>query len=342
MNKYINISVMVFLMSLYFAGCAQKVQIRALNPAQVSEMASKKRIAVSQFRHDNIGFSGKIEAEIASQRINNKRYFTLLSRKDMSKILREQKLQASELVDEKTTSRVGKLIGAQAIISGEVAAANAQSSHYYITRKHCINYDKEKEECVRYRYYKIRCNTTEATVSVNINIVDVENGTIIYGDTLSKEYSADSCDFGTFRVLSKGQALNRMSSLLAKEFVHKLTPNYIYFDVSLLDKIEIDTSSVQEEHLEHALEYIQYKRYDKAKKILDNLMDAVDGKSYVVAYDYGVVCEATGDLQKAQELYEMADDLSTEPVEEINVALRRIQNLIEKNAAATAQLQMGK
>jgi len=342
MKKYIITSAIAFLNLLFLTGCAQKVHIRAINPAEVSEMAVNKKVAVSQFRHDHIGMSGKIEAEIASQRIDNKRYFTLLSRKDMSKVLKEQKLQSSELMDETTTSRVGKIIGAQAIISGDVASANAESSHYYEDRQSCIKYDKEKGECVRYRYYRVRCNTTQASVSVNINIIDVENASVIYGDTLSKEYSADSCQFGFSRVLSKGQALNRLASAIAKEFVYKLTPNYIYFDVSLLDSIEIDATSTQEESFSNALKYIKYTRYDRAKKILDKLMEAFDGKSYVVAYDYGVVNEATGNFKKAEELYQLADDLTVEPVEEISVALKRIQELIQKKEEATAQMKAGK
>ena len=341
MNMFIKISLISLLSLIYLTGCAQKVHIRALNPAQVNEMANKKKVAVGQFGHDHIGLSGKIEAEIARQRINKKRYFTLLSRRDMSKILAEQKLQSSELMDEKTTVRVGKMIGAQAIISGDIASANAESSTYYEDRQKCIKYDKEKGECVRYKYYRVRCNTTQASVSANINIVNVENGSVIYGDTLSREYDADSCRFGSYGVLSKGQALNRLASSIAKDFVYKLTPNYIYFDVSLLDSIEIDASSEQQDRLDNALKYVEYARYDKAKEILDSLMRELDGKSYVVAYDFGVVNEATGKFKDAQELYELADDLSMEPVKEINAALSRIDDLIQKKEAATAQLKAG-
>ncbi len=342
MNKFIKISFIYLSFLLFISGCAQKVHVRALNPAQVSEMAIKKKVAVSQFSHDNIGLSGKIEAEIARQRIDNQRYFTLLSRKDMSKILKEQQLQSSELMDEKTTSRVGKLVGAQAIISGDVASANTESSSYYENRQSCIKYDKEKGECVRYRYYKVRCNTTQASVSANVSIVDVEDGSVIYGDTLSREYSADSCRFGTYEVLSKGQALNRLTSSIAKDFVYKLTPNYIYFDVSLLDSIKIDASSTQKDRLAQALKYIEYARYDKAKEILDALMNEFDGRSYVVAYDYGVVNEATGKFKEAQELYQLADDLTVKPVEEIIAALSRIDALIQKKEEATAQMKAGK
>jgi len=353
MKNPIKLIILLSTVVLLFTSCSKQIRIRAINPAEVSEMAFKKKIAVSRFAHDRIGFSGKVEAEIAKQKINNKRYFTLLSRRDMSKILKEQKLQSSELMDEKTSARVGKLIGAQAIISGEVASANAESSSYYEDREKCIKYTKDSDgnyQCARHRYYRVKCDTTQASVGVNVNIVDVETGVVIYGDTINRDYSADSCkdsrtDFGlisyqgtSVRILSKGQALNYLASSIAKSFVYKLTPNYIYFNVKLLDSLDLDSTSKENDTLDASLKYIEMGRYKKAKKLLENLMDSFDGKSYVVAYDYGVVHEAMGDFQTAKELYSLADDLILEPVDELNAALTRIERIIEKNREASRQI----
>lgn len=344
-----RVSLLAVAVAILMSGCAQKVRIKALNPAEVSEMASKKKVAVSNFKKDTVGLSGKIEAEIAKQKLDKKRYFTVLSRQDMAKVIAEQKLQSSELMDETTTARIGKLIGAQAIINGEIASANAVSGVYMEDREKCLSYYKDGSGCARYRYYRVRCNTTQASVSANINIVDIETGSIIYGDTLSKEYSADSCKAGTAlmgllqtapkQILSQKQALNRLASAIASEFVYKLTPNYIYFDVTLIDSIELeDVADEKEKDFSYALEYIKAARYDKAKDILEGLMNSFDGKSYAVAYDYGVVNEATGDFNKAKELYTLADGLTVGPVEEINLAINRIDNLIQQKEEAKKQM----
>ncbi len=351
MNKSIKITLGALAVILLASGCAQKVRIRALQPAEVGAMASKKKVAVSAFKNDHIGLSGKIEAELSNQKLNNKKYFTVLSRQNMAKIIAEQKLQSSELMDAATSAKVGELIGAQAIINGEVASANAESGSYMEDKEKCLQYYKDGSGCAQYRYYKVKCDTTKATVSANINIVNVETGAIIYGDTLTKDYSADSCKAGQLnlgllslnsgpkQILSKGQALNKLSSEIAHEFVYKLTPNYIYFSVTLLDKIKLDdVTDAQSKKLEIALEYIKQARYDKAKKILNKLMDSLDGKSYVVAYDLGVVYEATGNLKKAKNLYKIADDLTVEPVEEINLAVNRIDQLIAKREEAKKQM----
>ncbi|MCK9491439.1 MAG: CsgG/HfaB family protein [Sulfurimonas sp.] len=329
---------------LLMSGCAQKVKIKALNPAEVEEMATKKKIAISSFKNDHYGLSGKIESQIAQHKLDQKRYFTVVSRKDLDKVMAEQKLQSSELMDEKTATKVGKLIGAQAVINGEIASASGKSGRYIKDAKECLNYTKKG--CTKWRYYKITCHTTQATVAANINIVNVETGSIIYGDTLDKEYSADSCNptggflglGGSAEVLSKAQALNRLTSAIASEFVYKLTPNYIYFEVALLDKIEVDVTKQQETIFENSLEYIKVGRMDRAESMLQGLLDELNGRSYVVAYVYGVVQEAEGKLNDAKKAYTLADDLAMGPVEEINLAIVRINNSIEKRERAKRQM----
>jgi len=349
MNRTVKIILGALSVMLLVSGCAQKVRIKALNPAEIGAMASKKKVAVSAFRHDSVGLSGKIESKIAKQTLDKKRYFTVLSRKDMAKVIAEQKLQSSELMDATTSSRVGKLIGAQAIINGEVSSATAENGSYQEDKEKCLQYYKDGG-CAHYRYYKVTCNTTQASVAANINIVNVETGSIIYGDTISKDYSADSCkagrkglgmliDMGPKQILSKGQALNRLATEIASDFVYKLTPNYIYFSVTLIEKIELkNVTDAEAKKLEIALGYIKAARYDRAKKILGQLMDTLNGKSYAVAYDFGVVYEATGDFDKAKELYTVADNLTVEPVKEINLAINRIDRLIEKREEAKKQM----
>lgn len=353
MKNIMKIVVLATLVTILGTGCAQKVRIKALNPAEVGEMASKKKVAISEFKNDTVGLSGKIEAEIAKQKLDKKRYFTVLSRKDMAKIIKEQKLQSSELMNEETTAKIGKLIGAQAIVNGEIASATAESGTYKEAREKCLSYYKDGGGCAKYRYYNVTCKTTQASVSANINIVNIETGSIIYGDTISKEYSGDSCKAGKAslglltltsapkQILSKAQAKNRLASQIASEFVYKLTPNYIYFSVTLLKSIELENATdAQHDKFSIVLEYIKAARYDKAKKLTQQLMDSLDGKSYTVAYVYGVIYEATGNFDKAQELYRVADELTVEPVPEINLAINRIASSIEKRDEAKEQMNV--
>ncbi len=341
--------IVLFFITLLMSGCVQKVRIKALNPAQVGEMATKKKVAISSFRNDTQGLSGKIESKIASLRLDQKRYFTVVSRKDLDKIMAEQKLQSSELMDEETATRVGRLIGAQAIINGEISSANAQSSSYLKSKKECLAYTKGKG-CLQWHFYRVTCRVTQASVAASINIVNVETSSIIYADTFDRAYDGDSCgmetllgvvslDTGSRKILSKAQALNQLTSQIADDFVYKLTPHYIFFEVALLDSIELShVTSQQKETFENSLEYIKIGRMKKSEKLLQELLDELDGESYVVSYVLGVVNEAEGKFDRAKKFYIMADDLMMKPVDEINSALIRIDKLIANRNRAKEQI----
>jgi len=200
-------------------------------------------------------------------------------------------------------------------------------------------------------FYKVKCNTTDATVSANMNIVNVETGALLYGDSMTKSYNGDSCKAGTFnlgliklkgapgKILSKRQAINKLTEDIANEFVRKLTPRYVSFKVTLLDSIELDNvTDSQKQALENSLAYIKAGRMKKSEKILGKLLDELDGKSYAVAYDLGVVKEAQGKLDEAKKLYVLADELASKPVDEINAAMVRIDSSIAKREEARKQM----
>ena len=336
MNSIIKV-VLVFFTLFFMVGCAQKVQIKALTPAKVSQMAYNKKVAISNFKNDSVGLSDKLESYMASYEIDKKKYFTVLSRRDIDKILKEQRFQSSDLIDQKTTARVGKMVGAEAIINGKITTASADEGVYALRKKRCVKYDKDKKECAKYEYYIVKCKTTKATLGANINILNVQSSLVIHGDSYLKSYEADSCK-NYSKVLGSNEALEYLSKQIAYEFSSKLTPKYIYFEVKLLDEIELDSTSKQDQKLENALKYIEANRIDKAQELLSELLDEFDGRSYVVAYNLGVVKEASAKLNEAKNLYSLADEITQEPVDELNEALIRIDQMISKRDEALRQI----
>lgn len=160
--------------ALLMSGCAQKVRIKALNPAEVGQMASKKKVAINSFKNDRHGLSGKVEAQLANHKLDKKRYFTMVSRKALGDVIAEQKLQSSELMDEATSTRIGKLVGAQAIINGEISSSSATEGSYREARKKCLRYVKNKG-CVQYKHYTVTCKTLQAMMSASCNYSPHQN-----------------------------------------------------------------------------------------------------------------------------------------------------------------------
>ncbi len=319
----------IFLM----VGCAQKVNVKALEPAEIDRAAATKKIAVANFSNDRVGLSGKIEAKLARFKIDNKSYFTIVSRNDFNKIVEEQKIQNSGLVDQETVVDIGNLIGAQAIISGNVGKATAQDSYFYVRRSRCAD-----KKCKNLIYYKVRCKKRIVGLSAELRMVDISQGDIIYADTMNRSKTYTHCADDSRAIPSREMVAQDLAESIANNFIYKLTPHYRNFRVVLLEEGDLDYSDEQEKLLEVSLTYIEQGRLDKAEQFLIQLIDSTDSQSYVAFYNLGVVKEAGGNYLEAKEYYENADNLMVEPVEEINAAVIRISSLIEKRQRTQSQL----
>lgn len=322
------------LLLIFLSACSQKVRIKALEPAQVDRISETKKIAVLNFKNDTVGLSRKIEAKLASFQINNKKYFTIVSRNDLDTIIQEQKLQSSGLVDEDSSVRVGELVGAEAIISGDVRRPSKQDSYFYEPRVRCAN-----AKCSELSYYNVRCMKRVVSLAAEVRVVDVSRGDIIYADTLSRERVFKHCSDDSRALPTMTMVAQNLAESIANSFTYKLTPHYRVFSVSLLDDPDLDYTSEQEKLLEVSLEYIEQGRYDKAEQFLTRLIDSTGGKSYVAFYNLGVIKEAEGKYKEAKEYYDYADNLMIEPVAEINEAIVRINSLIAKREKTMKQLK---
>ena len=322
------------LFMLLVSGCAQKVNIRALEPAEIDRAAATKKVAVANFSNDRVGLSGKIEAKLSRFRIDNKSYFTIVSRNDFNRIVEEQRIQNSGLVDQETVIDIGNLIGAQAIISGNVGRTTAQDTYFYERRSRCAD-----RKCKELIYYKVRCKKRIVGLSAELRMVDVSQGDIIYADTMNRSATFKHCSDDSRALPSREMAAQDLAESIANNFIYKLTPHYRNFRVVLLEDPDLEYSDDQEKLLEVSLTYIEQGRFDKAEQFLVQLIDSTGSQSYVAFYNLGVVQEAQGNYIEAKEYYENADSLMVEPVEEINAAVLRINSLIEKRQRTQAQLE---
>ena len=319
---------------IFFSACSQTVRVSALKPAQVDEITHYKKIAIGKFSHDHVGLSNKIESQLFHATIGKKPFFTIIGRKDTNKILQEQRLQLSGLLDDKSVVKIGHLLGAQAMINGDVSDASVYDSRYYVERIHC----KDKK-CKDYYTYNVSCTKRTASLSAELRITSVQEGDIIFADTLQQKRSWYHCADSSSALPSTQSALNLLATLMSKNFANKLSPYYKHYTVPLLDDPEIDYSDEEEELLEKALVYIDHERYDKAERLLNKLMLKTSGRCYVAAYDLGVLKEKAGLLEDAQQLYKMADSLTKEPNETIDFAIFRIQDSIHSKELALKQVE---
>jgi len=316
---------------ILMSGCAQKVRVKALRPAEVSRAALTKKVAVTSFQNDKPNISGKIEANLAKHKLDGKQYFTIVSRQDLNKVLSEQKIGTSGLIDPTTATEVGKLIGAQAIISGRTGNASSSDTNFYETRTKC-----NKNGCWEVR---VRCTKRVAGLDAEIRMIDTQKGDIIYADTINRTKGWKHCNDDSRSLPSTMMASQQLASVIAQDFSYKLVPHYVYYNVTLLEKPDLEYTEKQELLLKSSLAFIKANRYDRAGKLLKKLINSTGEKSYVPLYNLGVITEAKGDYEGAKNLYTKADKLTVEPVEEINIAINHIDRVIKENKQALKQLK---
>ena len=319
-----------FTIAFLFSGCAQKVQIKALEPAEINGAATTKIIAVVPFQNDHVRLSDKIETTISQQRIDGKPYFTLVNRSDRNTLLAEQRFQNSGLTDPSTAVEVGNILGAQAIISGSLNPTTIHDDHYYKTRRKC-----KDERCWD---VKVSCKHRTIGLSAQIRMINVSTANIIYADTVSRQRRWSRCSDDQKTLPSKQAGAQHLANSIANHFAYKLTPHYRNITVVLLEDPDLEYSDFQEKLLENSLLYIEQGRYDKAEKLLRRLSESTNAQSYVPLYNIGVIYEARGNFTEAQHYYAAADELTIEPVKEINHAVIRIKRLIDKERLAKEQI----
>lgn len=86
------------LLIFFGSGCAQKIQLKAIKSAEISDGAIKN-IGVLPFANDTISQSVKIDSALNHATINGEKYFNVIDRVHLEKIMVEKKLNDSGLVD---------------------------------------------------------------------------------------------------------------------------------------------------------------------------------------------------------------------------------------------------
>jgi len=89
--------------------------------------AAPTRVAVLEFNvKGDIGLkdAGSVAAEWLSAALTGSSSFLVLERVLLDKVLEEQSIQVSGMIDESTSAKIGQLFGAQAIVAGSLVAWN--------------------------------------------------------------------------------------------------------------------------------------------------------------------------------------------------------------------------
>lgn len=164
--------------ALCVLGCAPTLKSKSLAPATV-DLGGYTKIAVLDLE----GKSGKdlarmLESELLNAKINEKPYFTIVTRDKLEKLLQEQSLQMTGAIDSNTLVKVGQILGVEALMTGNV--------HSYDTEDR--NYNRGSDNA--------SCTERSVFMKFTVNFINATTGTIEVSDTLDEKAKASKCQGG--------------------------------------------------------------------------------------------------------------------------------------------------
>ena len=318
-------------------GCAPKVKTRMLVPAKCHQAARCKRIAVLAFEGPK-GYqvSADIEALLVAIQVNDNAYFSVIERGAVEKVLEEQMLHQTGVVDQGTAAEVGKLLGADAIVMGVITQNTTADKRYYEKRSKCMARNEEGK-CLRWRKFRVRCTERNAYFSFTPKVVRVSTGEILTSEILAGHAIDDVCK-GSERALEDRQTLlARAKSQAIEKFREIVAPYYVDVQIKLITRDDTRMSSEIKKKIDAGVKWVEAGRLDRACEVW-NEAHYLHPQGYAICYLLGVCAELSGNLEGALSYYERADRNTGSPVDEISEALGRVKVNIEKEKQLADEL----
>jgi tetratricopeptide (TPR) repeat protein len=330
----------------FTTGCATKIRINMLKPAQHHQASLTKAVAVLPFSgKQGNEFAAELEGVLGSISIDDKPYFTLVDRAAIDKTISEQQFSQSGLIDSKTAARIGSMVGAQGIYTGAVTLAAATDSPYTERRSECVQRQIKKDDkgresegaCIRYRYYNVNCTKRLAQFSASPKLIEVATGRILYSKNLQGTASSAGCED---RTPAKGaeELLEMAKNTVKQEFRRDIAPFYETREIALMDATTGIGSAAAREKLKQGIEFAGKGRMDSACELWGEAGGlSPDAPSLV--YNLGVCAESRGDAVAALELYRKAERLAGKPDDNIILAVSRTSEAVKNQQKLKEQMK---
>jgi tetratricopeptide (TPR) repeat protein len=253
------------LLVLVVSGCQKTVTIRAVEPG-MKNIVGIERLAVLDLAYEADPDAGRNVANMIVAELNQAGAFEVMERSAVKKILDEQRFSTTGIVDAATVSSLGKLLGVDGVVVGEVVAFGAGR----------------------------KVLGKEASVGINIRLVDVESARVIFSDSVT--VNADKSQSGE----RQEAMLNRVALQAAREFVGKIAPHYVERQKHLLS-----TGGDAGKPNKRGITFASNGLWDKAQEQFEAAA-RIDPESAAVQNNLGVCCEQFGRLKDAIDYYERA------------------------------------
>ena len=333
MNKYYHI-ISLFSLIFLLSYCGTSTRVKVLKPAEL-DVGSVKKVAVLDFDFEGSwDFAGEDETptnlkqlggmlmrsmfgsrkppdpykaypgrnisdNLVARLVTNK-YYTVIERAELSKVLEEQALSLSGVIDENQAAEVGRLLGAEGLIMGSGSYSIKDNGKWE-------TYKEKKVEKKRYRIYR------GVTVSINFKIVNVTTGTIVAAKTNTasngnnKKYSSTGAteEEAIKSVPDWRPIVDELVNRVLAMTINQIAPHYV-----------TESRSIEEgesDQMEAAVEYVKRNLWDDALEIWQMVLENPSSEhedKVAATYNIGLYYELIGQLDMAEEYFDKAFKMS--------------------------------
>lgn len=220
--------------------------------------------------------------------------FFLVERTQLQKVLNEQNLSNTGLIDDSQAAKIGQIMGIDAMITGSVTYTYKDEQDKYQS--------KDKNGNIRYSY----CTTRKVTTEVSMKIIDVNTGQVL-GNKISKKVTSDQkCDENRSGIASVSELVNYALQSNAVDLVNYFNPYFV------LTKYKFEKIRVKEfkDRAREAEDYLKNNDFNNAFAIYKAIYDA-DPYNASSALNLGNLYHIIGNFQKAKEYWSIAAEIDS-------------------------------
>jgi curli biogenesis system outer membrane secretion channel CsgG len=340
-------AVMIFVLFVLFLSCAgpSMVSVKVHKPAAI-HLADVKKIAVVDFIGEER--SGSQIATLTQSILMGTQYYEILERDKLQRVLEEQNLALAGVVDDATAAEVGKLLGVDAMIFGEVTMYDVEdfeeekmvkervgTGRYQTVEKKdkkTGKIKKEREEIYQEVMVPKKYWVRKGDVAINFRVVDVETGKLLAAQSDSKSYDSEKGK-SFFQAITdarqlkpKGEILSELSEGICKNFVRMIAPYFI------TEKRIIESGPGE---IGIGAKYAESGLWPEAMDSWKRAMVEAPQEP-AVYYDLGLAHEVSGDLDKAEEMYSQAVKMKQKKL--YMEAITRIRNAKKEHEKLMKQM----
>lgn len=338
----------LFTAALLSACTATKVSQIVTMPANESGMAKAKNIAVVGVGGNRTSYpvAERLEAYLTSIKVKGVPHFNVVDRLSIDKVKNEQRLSSSELFDASTAAKLGRLVGADTIITGKFSIPKISREKYQETEQYCIQRKKVKSdnplkalfaECLKYGQRQVYCSKKVAKVDFSPKATDVTTSRVVYAKTYSGRSESHHCSNENTPHRADSDMIADGFEQIFDQMRRDVAPYTQRVEVALMEKDDSQMPDAVENVLSSALKFAEKNRFTRACELMAQGLSMHSG-SPALLYNNGVCAEIRGDLEKALAFYQQADRNSMEPYELIGDALARMERRAASDRKLASQL----